>query len=186
MAGGRGSRLGLGVEKPLIEVGGKSILERVVNALVDAGLEVAVAVSPHTPETALKAGEMGWRVVESPGRGYVEDIGFIFKELELETALVVSADLPFISPGLVKNVLKEYDRVKQPICVAVEEDRYLSMGFSPSTVLEHDSKRLVPVGVNVMEKEEREDYFYIVSGREAFNVNTCEELSLTRRWENLK
>ncbi len=176
MAGGAGTRLGLGVEKPLIKVGGKTMLERAVNALKEADLEVLVAVSQHTPETARKASELGLTVVESPGKGYIEDMLFLFKKLALENALVVSADLPFISPELINGVLKKYDDVRRPVCAAVTEEDYRSMGFAPSAVLKHDGRRLVPVGINVVEMGEKADYFYIVSGREAININTQEEL----------
>lgn len=186
MAGGGGSRLKLDLEKPLIEVGGKTILERVVETLINAGLDILVATSPHTPKTALKAKEIGVGVVESPGKGYVEDVQFLLRELSLNNALVVSADLPFISAKLVKDVIKKYSKVKKPVCVVVTEEDYRSMGFTPSTVFEHKHKSLVPVGVNVVEKEEGEDYFYIISGKEAINVNTPEELELMNSlWQSL-
>lgn len=180
MAGGRGSRMKSDTEKPLIQVGDKTMLERVAEALIKAELKVLVAVSQYTPNTALNARKMGLGVVKSPGKGYVEDIQFLLRELRLDNALVVSADLPFISPGLIRSVVKKYSEVKKPICVAVREAEYHSMGFTPSTVLQHSNESLVPVGVNVVEKEEGDDYFYLASGREVVNVNTCEELEFMR------
>lgn len=178
MAGGRGSRMKLNVEKPLIRIGEKTIIERVAQVLIKADLEVVVAISKHAPLTALRAREMGLTVVESHGKGYVEDIQFLFRELSLNNALVVSADLPFISPKLIRNVVKKYSEVKRPICVAVAEEDYRSMGFIPGMVFEYNHRSLLPVGVNVVEKDGGEDYFYIISGREAINVNTLEELEL--------
>lgn len=183
MAGGRGSRIKSNTEKPLIKVGDKTMLERVAEALIKAGLEVLIAVSQYTPHTTLKAKKMGLGVVESPGRGYVEDIQFLLRELSLDNALVVSADLPFVSPKLIKKVVKKYNTVKKPICVVVTEEDYRSMGFTPSTVLEHNHKKLVPVGINVVEKEEEENYFYIIAGKETININTPKELELA---ENTK
>ena len=177
MAGGRGSRMTSDVEKPLIKVGGKTMLACVAQALIKASLEVVIAVSNHTPKTALKAREMGFRVVESPGDGYVRDIQFLLRELSLNSALVVSADLPFISPRLIKDVVKKYDEIKKPICVAVTEEDYRSMGFTPTLLISYNNTQLTPVGVNVVEKEEKEDYFYITPPiREIINVNTIEEL----------
>lgn len=178
MAGGRGSRMKVDIEKPLIRIGEKTILEHVVRALIKADLEVLVAISRHAPLTALRAREMGLNIVDSPGAGYVGDIQFLFRKLGLDNALVVSADLPFISHKLIRNVVKKYREVKRPICVAIAEEDYRSMGFTPSTVFEYDHRSLLPVGVNVVEKERGEDYFYIISGKEAINVNIPEELEL--------
>jgi len=174
MAGGKGSRMNF-MEKPLIKIEGKTILERVASALSKADLDISVAVSGYAPKTAEKARDMGLRVVETPGKGYVEDCQFLFNELNLHVALVVSADLPFISSRVVKDVIREYGKVKKPVCVAIPERDYISMGFSPSITIEEDNKRLVPVGINIMEKEEREDHIYIIDGRGGININTIEE-----------
>jgi adenosylcobinamide-phosphate guanylyltransferase len=180
MAGGRGSRMKSDTEKPLIRVGGKTMLARVAESLIAAGVETVVAVSGRTPKTALKAREMGLAVVKTPGDGYIEDMQFIIRKLGLDCALVVSADLPFITPSLIRDVLKKYRKVRKPVCVAVLKENYLSMGFKPSAVLKYDHKSLVPIGVNIVEKTERENHFHIISGRGALNINTPKELELTK------
>ncbi|MCU4751540.1 NTP transferase domain-containing protein [Halobacteria archaeon AArc-curdl1] len=52
MCGGEGSRLEATVEKPLFEIGGRPMIDRVLNALATDTLEtVYAAVSPNAPET---------------------------------------------------------------------------------------------------------------------------------------
>jgi adenosylcobinamide-phosphate guanylyltransferase len=74
MAGGKGTRLALKEEKPLLEVGGKPVIDHVLAALNQAQLlaGVAVAVSDYTPKTAAY-----WKdnssVPQDAGNEYVSD-----------------------------------------------------------------------------------------------------------------
>lgn len=180
MAGGKGSRMNF-MEKPLIKIGRKTILERVINALSKADLDILVAVSRYTHRTAEKAKEMKLKIVETPGNGYIEDCQFLLKRFNLDSALVVSADLPFISSKLIKDVIRKYEQIKKPVCVAIPEIDYISMGFNPGINIKENNKRLVPIGINIMERKEREDYIYIISSREAININTIEELEIVNK-----
>ncbi|MBU4265720.1 MAG: NTP transferase domain-containing protein [Candidatus Altiarchaeales archaeon] len=175
MAGGRGSRMDF-VEKPLIRIGNETMLERVANALSGADLDALVAVSEYTPKTAEKAREMGLRVVGTPGDGYIPDCQFLLDRFNLDSALVVSADLPFISPKLIREVIEEYNQIRKPLCVAISEREYTSMGFTPSITIRDNNEVLVPVGINVMERKEKENHIHIISGRGAININTIKEL----------
>ena len=171
MAGGRGKRLNLDIEKPLIRIEGKTILERTVNALRDAGIdEIFVAVTNATPGTKRKAKELKARIVQTPGKGYVKDIEYLMKKFK--EFLVVSSDLPFISSKLVRDVLIRYREIQQPISAVVQKKEYKNMGFTPTTTI----KDYVPIGVNVVVKGE--DYLYITKGKETININTKKELEM--------
>jgi adenosylcobinamide-phosphate guanylyltransferase len=54
MAGGKGTRLALAVEKPLLQVGGKPVVDLVLDVLCGAKLvdSVVVAVRRTPPKTA--------------------------------------------------------------------------------------------------------------------------------------
>jgi len=54
MAGGKGTRMALSGEKPLLLVGGKPVIDYVINALSDAKKvdSIVVAVSDYTPKTS--------------------------------------------------------------------------------------------------------------------------------------
>jgi adenosylcobinamide-phosphate guanylyltransferase len=113
MAGGKGSRMG-GVEKPLALLDGKPLLGYVLKALLGSRLigRVYVAVSPNVPRTSDYARKYsGDRVatVMTPGQGYVEDTAYAVKALGLsEPLLVISADLPLITPVIIDLVVSEY------------------------------------------------------------------------------
>ncbi|MEF8775849.1 MAG: NTP transferase domain-containing protein, partial [Haloarculaceae archaeon] len=52
MCGGRGRRLALPGEKPLVEIGGEPMIDRILASLAASRVEaVHAAVTPATPET---------------------------------------------------------------------------------------------------------------------------------------
>ena len=156
-------------EKPLIKIGGRTMLGRVVEALRDTGIdEIFIAVTDATPRTKRKAKELKLRIVQTPGKGYVKDIKYLMKKFK--EFLVVSADLPFLSSTLVRNILTRYRENQQPISVVVPKEDYEKMGFIPSTIINN----FVPIGVNIVANGE--DYLYITKGRGTININTQKEL----------
>ncbi|MFW6317259.1 MAG: NTP transferase domain-containing protein, partial [Halorubrum sp.] len=101
MAGGEGTRLGRG-EKPLYEIGGLPMVDRVLRALADGDIDrTLVVTSPHTPETAA---HVTAPVVETPGDGYVADLQVALEHVSLPV-LTVAADLPLLSGRVVDRVL---------------------------------------------------------------------------------
>jgi adenosylcobinamide-phosphate guanylyltransferase len=171
MAGGRGKRLNLDIEKPLVKINGRTILERIVKILRDTGIdEIFVAVTNATPKTKTKAKELKVRMVQTPGSGYVKDIQYLMKKFK--EFLVVSADLPFLNSKLIRDVLNKYEEIQQSVSVVVPKKDYEKMGFTPTVVINN----LVPIGVNIVAKGE--DYLYITKGKETININKKEELEM--------
>lgn len=173
MAGGKGKRLNINIEKPLIAIEGETILERISTVLKNAGInDILIAVTNNTPKTKEKAEKLKLETIQTPGKGYVEDIQYLmgkFKEF-----LSVSADLPFLNPDLIENVLIKYEEIKQPISIVTPKQSYEKMGFIPSVTMDN----FVPIGVNVVTKGR--DYFYVIEGKETVNINTREELERFR------
>lgn len=171
MAGGRGKRLHLDIEKPLIKINGRTILERIANVLRDAGIdEIFVAVTNATPGTKRKAKELNAKIVLTPGKGYVKDIEYLMKKFK--EFLVVSADLPFLSSKIIRDVLTKYGEIKRPVSVVVPKKEYEKMGFTPTIIIND----FVPIGVNIVARGE--DYFYITKGKKTININTKKELEM--------
>ena len=173
MAGGKGERLNLNIEKSLVEIEGKTMLERISIALKNAEVdEIFIAVTNNAPKTKEKARKLKLKIIQTPGKGYVEDIQYLMEKFK--EFLIVSADLPFLTPGLIKNVLVKYKEMKQPISVVTPKQSYEKMGFIPSVTVGD----FVPIGVNVVTKGE--DYFYTIKGKETININTNEDLERIR------
>ena len=181
MAGGKGSRMKLPEEKPLVKVDGKSMIEHVLAALKNAKRvdEIVVAVSKHTPETAKAMEGSSVKVVKTPGKGYVSDTQYAIKKLKLNTVLTISADLPLVTSEIVDEVVEHYETCSRPaLAVMVPAETRQRLG------LQLEAKGLVPAGINVIdgrridEGELEEEVFVIDSEDVAVNVNTLKDLAI--------
>ncbi|AQL42059.1 hypothetical protein BV210_04720 [Halorientalis sp. IM1011] len=151
MCGGRGTRLDAPVEKPLYEVGGRPMVDRVHDALAGSGVEsVVAAVSPHTPETASYLRERGVAVVETPGEGYVSDLDAALSTLD-RPAMTCVADLPLLSPPVVDEARDAFGNASaDSLTVAVPAALKRRLGVSVDTTFEEAGRELAPTGLNVV------------------------------------
>jgi len=83
MAGGEGSRLGMG-EKPLVNICGRPMVSYVIDAFLAADHEVVVVASHRTPFTKNWCRAQGLTIYDAKGLGYVEDINAAAADLEEE------------------------------------------------------------------------------------------------------
>jgi adenosylcobinamide-phosphate guanylyltransferase len=191
MAGGKARRMQSRSEKPLILVDGKSMIQSVIHALrqsisVD---RIIVAVTAETPETAKAASDLGVDIVQTPGEGYAPDMKSAIKTLGLNDVVVISADLPFVTAEMIDQAVREYlSRRKPSLMVANPVEFYKKLGLTPSYIFEVNGRRIVPIGLNVINgariDEPKLDETILVTEREclAFNVNTPDELDIARRY----
>jgi adenosylcobinamide-phosphate guanylyltransferase len=189
MAGGKATRMAAEFEKPLAEVGGKPMLLLVVEALKKSKNidRLIVAISPHTPKTAQAAKELGVEVIETRGLGYEEDMKFAIKQRKLRDVMVVSADLPLLDPVLVDRAIESYNREMKPaLCVMAPAEIVEEQGAKPSCVFQIGGKRMVPVGINLIDgtridEPELEEAVLIAEPDDSIlNVNTTDELKVAR------
>ncbi|MFQ6095774.1 MAG: NTP transferase domain-containing protein [Candidatus Bathyarchaeia archaeon] len=187
MAGGKGTRMGLREEKPLLKVGGKPMIEHVLTALKNAEKinGILVAVSKHTPRTAKFLEEFPIKILETPGEGYVSDIRYAIKRLKLGTVLTISVDLPLITGRMIDLIIEKYIQCNKPaLTVTVPVETKERLGLRAEHVLESGSRRLVPAGINVIdgrridEGELEEEILVIDEEEVAVNVNTPQELRI--------
>ena len=173
MCGGRGSRLGVDVEKPLLEIGGRPMVDRVLNALDGSRIErVCAVVSPHAPATRAHLADLDdpW-LIETPGEGYVADLDAALERVG-KPVLTVAADLPLLSAATVGGVLDasvvpDADatldagggpddgpdapvRSVRSLAVSVPAALKRSLGASVDAPVERDGRELVAAGINVV------------------------------------
>jgi len=110
LAGGAGTRFG--GDKTAAVVGGRSLLGRAVQTLVDAGTGVVVVVGPRLPED-LTTGPDGARLVltreDPPGSGPVAGLLAGLREVGAPTVWVLAADLPGVSRAVLADLLDALD-----------------------------------------------------------------------------
>ncbi|WP_276255761.1 NTP transferase domain-containing protein [Halomontanus rarus] len=183
MCGGRGTRLEGPTEKPLHPVAGEAMVDRVRRALEASRAETTYAVvSPNAPETRAHL-EDALPLIETPGEGYVADLGVALERREVDLpVLTVAADLPLLEGDVIDRVLEVYEHEHQrhddsrgslTVCVPAALKRRL--GVSCDTVLEpesDDDTELAPTGVNVVGDDPQRDMTHLSDDpRLAINVN---------------
>ncbi|MFB6131807.1 MAG: NTP transferase domain-containing protein [Halanaeroarchaeum sp.] len=165
MAGGPGTRLGRG-EKPLVAIDGEPMVDRVLGAIDESGVDRATVVtSPHTPRTA---SHVEATVLRTQGEGYVPDLEEALRTVT-PPVLTVAADLPLLTGAVVDRVLAETELVSTTICVPLALPRRL--GATVETTIEVDGRTVVPTGLNVVEESDRTETLLMTDPTLAVNVN---------------
>ncbi len=98
LAGGAARRLG-GADKPGLRVGGRTLLDRVLDACADAAATVVVGGRRPT------ARPVRWTLENPPGAGPVAALDAGLRQTTADLVLVLSADLPFLDRATVRALL---------------------------------------------------------------------------------
>lgn len=188
MAGGKGTRMGSPEEKPLIKVCGRPVIEYVLEALKNAKKidKVYVAVTERTPKTAKHIEKFAAKIVMTPGKDYVSDMGYATQALKLGKFLAIAADLPLITGEVLDSIVERYENCGKPaLTVAVPIETKTRMGMSVEYSFKMDDKDVVPTGINVIDGSKRygdewldQDIFLLDKPELAINVNTPQELQI--------
>ena len=169
MCGGRGTRLDAPVEKPLFEVGGTPMVDRVLAALESSRVErVRAVVSPHVPATRRHLAARSVGIIDAPGDGYVEDLSRALERVD-GPVLTVAADLPLLDGPAVDRVLAAHEGGSLTACVPAARKREL--GVSADTTFARDGRELAPTGVNVVAEGDADTVHVTCDARLAVNVN---------------
>ena len=179
MCGGRGTRLDSDTEKPLSEIAGTPMLDRVLSALDDSRIEtVYAAVSPQTPKTRRhldsKSGGDDLQIVETAGEGYVEDLQYALDGMDTPV-LTVAADLPLLDGEILDRILAQHD--SGSLSVYVPDALKGTIGASSEATMEWDGQTVASTGVNIV-GEGSEQRYLAHDARLAVNVNYPEDAAV--------
>jgi adenosylcobinamide-phosphate guanylyltransferase len=191
MAGGKGTRMKLAQEKPLINVCGKPIIHYVLVALKNAKKidKIIVATANCTPKTTKLMRQLGVEIIETPGKDYVSDMGYVVQTLKLGVFLAIAADLPLVKGEMIDAIVERYERCGKPaLTVAVPLETKAKLGMCIEYSFKADDQDVVPVGINVIDGSKRygdewlDQYIYLLNNEElAVNINTVSELQLAEQ-----
>lgn len=101
LAGGAGTRLG-GVNKALVEVGGRRVIDRLLEALRPLGAEIVIVNNDGS-----LAGLPGTRVVTDvePGAGALMGLYSGLRAVRTPLATVTACDMPFVSTAVLRALI---------------------------------------------------------------------------------
>lgn len=159
-------------EKPLVEVDGDRMVDRVLAGLDGSRIErVHAVVSPKAPATRAHARDLAadrddLAVIETPGEGYVADLDRALAAVGTP-ALTVAADLPLLCRRTVDRALDAAERAADggpipslTVCVPAALKRRLGASVDTAFVPADEAtvappryagRELVPTGLNVVE-----------------------------------
>src|SRR5919107_3575561 len=123
MCGGKGTRiksvLGHKIEKPLIKIRNKPLIEHLIDALTQTNKfeRIFAAVSDNTQKTQefiLSTFLSKITILETPGKGYSEDYLEIIKffkctkygkKEDMKKILFIPIDIPLLSPEIIRQIV---------------------------------------------------------------------------------
>ena len=97
LAGGAGRRLA-SVDKAMLDVGGRRLLDRALSAVAGAGR--VVVAGPHRPLPGAPRADVEWLVEEPPGGGPAAAIVQALPLIAAPAVVVLAVDVPFAAPAI--------------------------------------------------------------------------------------
>ncbi len=166
MCGGKGRRIG-NLEKPMLRVKGKILIEYAIQELEIACLDAIFVTSKHTPKTYEFLKERGYEVFMAMGEGYMKDLRYAVEEYGLiEPILTINSDLYFRREGILLGIIDFYFKTDSPaLCCIYRGGR--------------------AVGINVFDpfhELQREENF-IIDEDDVVNIDTFQDLRRARYGE---
>ena len=192
MAGGKGTRMGLTVEKPLLMFLGKPLVDWVAQAVADAGKvsEFYVVTSANTPETEKHCLSMGWKVLRTDAKGYHNDLKQAVLKANLAgPVLTMPSDVPAITGQFLDKVIEAFEVCgKDFLAVFVPIKTRQDLGLSISSTDEYKGQWYAVSGVNIINSAKIqgegkiETSAIITEETEVLlNINTTKDLEISEK-----
>jgi adenosylcobinamide-phosphate guanylyltransferase len=154
MAGGKGKRMGLPVEKPLLPFLNKPLVDWVAEAVASAQniSEFYVVTSTNAPETEKHCQSKGWKVLRTEAKGYHNDLKQAVLAADLMgPVLTIPADLPAVTGKFLDKIVDEFeDCGKDFFAVFIPIPTREGLGLSVSSIDEYKGEWYAVSGVNIV------------------------------------
>jgi adenosylcobinamide-phosphate guanylyltransferase len=192
MAGGKGSRMGLPTEKPLLPFLGKPLLDWVAEAILDTKKvsEFYVITSSNTPQTEKHCLAKGWKVLRTDAKGYHKDLKQAVAEANLTgPILTMPSDVPAITGQVLDKIIEAFEVCgKDFLAVFVPIKARKDLELSISSTDEYKGIWYAVSGVNVIDGSKIqtdgkiETSAIITEETEVLlNVNTTKDLEIAEK-----
>jgi adenosylcobinamide-phosphate guanylyltransferase len=154
MAGGKGTRMGLPTEKPLLPLLDKPLVDWVAKAVVGAKKvsDFYVVTSPNTPQTENHCQIKGWKNLRTDAKGYHNDLKQAVVLAGLTgPVLTVPADSPAVTSKFLDKIISQFEACGMDFyAVFVPIKSRENLGLSVDSTDEYEGKWYVVSGVNIV------------------------------------
>jgi len=189
MAGGKGSRMGVPTEKPLLPFLGKPLIDWVAEAISKATKisEFCVITSSNTSQTEKHCISMGWKYVHTDAKGYHDDLKQAVAKLDwMGPVLTMPSDVPAITGAALDRIVAEFEACgKDFLAVFVPIKKRQELGLSISSTDEYKGIWYAVSGVNVINGAKIQGSGKVETAaiitkeiEVALNVNTTKDLEI--------
>ena len=185
MAGGKGSRMKSSDEKLLLPYK-KPIILHVAEALSnsDCFSKIIFITSPNSPNTKKLLLENNYEIIDSTGKGYVEDLNNILQSID-DSVLVTSADLPLLDETIIEKITSLYDENHLWTSILVTKNFLQNLGISSNFEVNFENQVCNYSGISMINSKKisnldniKENFVIMDDKRIGFNVNTKEDYAL--------
>ncbi len=185
MSGGKGSRMKSSEEKLLLQYK-KPIILHVAEALSESDCfsNIIFLTSPNSPNTKKLLLENNYEIIESAGKGYVEDLNTILKSIN-DPVFVTSADLPLLDKNIIKKIVSLYDENHKWTSILITKQFLTKLGISTNYEVSFQNQTCNYSGISMINSDEisnleniKENFVILDDKRIAFNVNTQKDYGL--------
>lgn len=178
MAGGRASRFARPTEKAVLEVAGKTLMERAADAVEVPGIErVIAAVTPRTVGSEDLARKLGIEIFRAKGEGYHEDTVQLMEALG--AFLSLNVDAPFVTRDHVDAILERPGGGS--LTAVVPENLAIRKPDRDSVMTDASGKRLVWAGLNIVRPVPDIELVEYDDPLLAVNINDEDDLAFARK-----
>lgn len=192
MAGGKGTRMGLPTEKPMLPFLGKPLVDWVAQAILDAKKisDFYVVTSSNTPETEKHGLERGWKVLHTDAKGYHNDLKQAVSKANLTgPVLTIPSDVPAITGKVLDKIIDAFEVCsKDFLAVFVPIKSRQNLGLSISSTDEYKGEWYAVSGVNIIngikiQNEGKIETNAIITEETEvlLNINTVKDLEIAEK-----
>ncbi|MGD8707361.1 MAG: NTP transferase domain-containing protein [Nitrosopumilaceae archaeon] len=185
MAGGKGSRMKSSEEKLILQYK-KPIILHVAEALSESDCfsKIIFLTSPNSPNTKKLLLKNNYKIIESEGKGYVEDLNTILKSIN-DPVFVTSGDLPLLDKNIIKKIVSLYDEDHKWTSVLITKQFLKKLDISTNYEVSFENQTCNYSGISMINSNEissleniEENFVILDDKRIAFNVNTQKDYGL--------
>jgi adenosylcobinamide-phosphate guanylyltransferase len=192
MAGGKGTRMGLPAEKPMLPFLGKPLIDYVV-AAINQSKQVTtfyIVTSNNTPNTEQHCKNMGWNILHTDANGYHDDLKQAARKANLTgPILTMPSDVPAITGNFLDKVIGEFEQCQKDfLAVFVPIQKRLDLGLSISSTDEYKGVWYAVSGINIIngtkiqENNKIETSAIITEETEVLlNINTQKDIEIAQK-----
>lgn len=187
MCGGKGERIkDFCSDKSMLEFKERPLIEHIILSLKksDSFDKIFAAASLNSKATLnyLKNHdyfhEGSLEIIETSGIDYSTDLVYTLEKLNPAIVFVIPADLPLISPDMIRKIITSWDGDKPSISIIMDKEFVVKLGLFPTILLKLGDKEFFHSGVSIFDsskvqsgKKVKEHYIILNDEKLAFNIN---------------